>query len=64
MDNQEIAVEKEIAVKKLSRKLKQLGLTTTEYAIAGGVIAVAVIGLFATLGGQIQTRIQAIVSAL
>ncbi|MGF1875171.1 Flp family type IVb pilin [Photobacterium frigidiphilum] len=30
------------------------GLTTVEYAIAGGVIGATVIGAFTTLGGQVQ----------
>lgn len=36
------------------------GLTTVEYAVAGGLIAAAVILAFATLGGTVDKKITAI----
>jgi len=33
------------------------GLTTVEYAIAGALVSVAVVGAFLALGGQISTTI-------
>lgn len=32
------------------------GLTTVEYAIAGGVIAAGVIALFIAIGGKVNTK--------
>ncbi len=40
------------------------GLTTVEYAIAGGLVGAAVIGAFVALGGKVNGVIQAIVAAL
>jgi pilus assembly protein Flp/PilA len=36
------------------------GLTTVEYAVAGGLIALAVIGAFTALGGTVGTIITSI----
>ena len=40
------------------------GLTTVEYAIAGGLVGAGVIGAFAALGDQVFRVINAIVLAL
>jgi pilus assembly protein Flp/PilA len=40
------------------------GLTTVEYAIAGGLIGAAVIAAFLALGGQVNRVINGIVGAL
>ena len=40
------------------------GLTTVEYAIAGGLVGAAVIAAFAALGGQVGRVITAIWTAL
>jgi pilus assembly protein Flp/PilA len=40
------------------------GLTTVEYAIAGGLVGAAVIGAFQLLGGQVGRVITAIEGAL
>jgi pilus assembly protein Flp/PilA len=40
------------------------GLTTVEYAIAGGLVGAAVIGAFLLLGGQVSRIINAIEQAL
>lgn len=40
------------------------GLTTVEYAIAGGLVGAAVVGGFTTLGTTLVTKIQAIIDAL
>lgn len=45
------------------RRLQQ-GLTTVEYAVAGGLISVAVIGGFTLLGGRVNTLIRAIYTSL
>jgi pilus assembly protein Flp/PilA len=45
-------------------KAKQKGLTTVEYAVAGGLIAAAVITAFLTLGGTVNGIIEAINGAL
>ncbi|MNR38317.1 Flp/Fap pilin component [compost metagenome] len=36
------------------------GLTIVEYAVAGGLITVAVVAAFITLGGNVNTRILAL----
>ena len=36
------------------------GLTTVEYAIAGGLVSLAVIAAFTALGGKVSAIIQAI----
>lgn len=43
---------------KLSSKNKQKGLTIVEYAIAGALVAAALIGTFAALGGTISNLIE------
>jgi pilus assembly protein Flp/PilA len=43
---------------------KQLGLTTVEYAVAGGLIVAGVVVLFKALGGQVGTVITALTNAL
>ncbi len=40
------------------------GLTTVEYAVAGGLIAAAVVAAFVLLGGTVNTKIRAIITAL
>lgn len=40
------------------------GLTTVEYAIAGGLIGLAVVGAFRTLGTTVGTEINAINTAI
>ena len=40
------------------------GLTTVEYAIAGGLVGAAVIAAFGLLGGQVTRVITAIMNAL
>jgi pilus assembly protein Flp/PilA len=40
------------------------GLTTVEYAIAGGLVGAGVIGAFALLGGQVFRVIDLIMQAL
>jgi pilus assembly protein Flp/PilA len=40
------------------------GLTTVEYAIAGGLVGAGVIGAFSALGGQVFRVINAIVVRL
>jgi len=40
------------------------GLTIVEYAVAGGLITVAVAGAFEALGGAVLTRIQALIAAV
>jgi pilus assembly protein Flp/PilA len=42
----------------------QKGLTTVEYAIAGGLISAAVIGGFTLLGGNVAAVVNAIANAL
>jgi pilus assembly protein Flp/PilA len=40
------------------------GLTIVEYAVAGGLITVAVAAAFVTLGGQVNTKITALCTAV
>ncbi|QGW19464.1 Flp family type IVb pilin [Pseudomonas sp.] len=40
------------------------GLTIVEYAVAGGLITVAVVGAFITLGGNVSARITALGNAV
>lgn len=40
------------------------GLTTVEYAIAGTLVTLAVIGAFTALGNAVSAQIQAIVAIL
>jgi len=40
------------------------GLTIVEYAVAGGLITVAVAAAFVTLGGQVNTKIVALCTAV
>ena len=51
---------------KFVRKLltREEGLTTVEYAIAGTLVTLAVVGAFTALGGAINTQIRAIVAAM
>jgi pilus assembly protein Flp/PilA len=54
---------------KIANALVQLqrhdeGLTTVEYAIAGGLIGLALIGAFTALGGEVGTVITAITTAI
>ncbi|MFL6608879.1 MAG: Flp family type IVb pilin, partial [Pseudomonas sp.] len=40
------------------------GLTIVEYAVAGGLITVAVAAMFVLLGGAVNTRITALCAAV
>jgi pilus assembly protein Flp/PilA len=40
------------------------GLTIVEYAVAGGLITVAVVATFTLLGGAVNTRITALCNAV
>jgi pilus assembly protein Flp/PilA len=40
------------------------GLTTVEYAVAGGLISLAVVGAFTLLGGNVNTIIRGIETML
>ncbi len=40
------------------------GLTIVEYAVAGGLITIAVVGAFTALGGSVDTRIRALCTAV
>ncbi|MGE4404210.1 Flp family type IVb pilin [Pseudomonas sp.] len=40
------------------------GLTIVEYAVAGGLITAAVAAMFVTLGGEVNTKITALCSAV
>jgi len=40
------------------------GLTTVEYAVAGGVISALVVAAFTALGGRVNTIIRAITTSL
>ncbi|HVT35187.1 MAG TPA: hypothetical protein VHE37_06375 [Nevskiaceae bacterium] len=42
----------------------QRGLTTVEYAVAGGLIAATVVAAFVLLGGRVNTIIHAIITSL
>jgi pilus assembly protein Flp/PilA len=43
---------------------KEEGLTTVEYAIAGTLVALAVVTAFTALGGAVGAQIQSIVTVL
>lgn len=45
-------------------RTREEGLTTVEYAIAGTLISLAVVGAFQALGGAVSAQIQAIVAVL
>jgi len=56
-------------MKKLHKRMvalrkSQKGLTTVEYAIAGGLISAAVIAAFTLLGGNVALVINALAGAL
>ncbi|WP_419534909.1 Flp family type IVb pilin [Endozoicomonas sp.] len=40
------------------------GLTTVEYAVAGGVVAAAVVTAFTDLGGQVKTVLETIKASI
>ncbi|MHC5348203.1 Flp family type IVb pilin [Metapseudomonas furukawaii] len=40
------------------------GLTIVEYAVAGGLITVAVAAAFVTLGGEVEEKIEALCTAV
>lgn len=40
------------------------GLTVVEYAVAGGLISLAVVGAFTALGGQVAIVIDALTDAI
>jgi pilus assembly protein Flp/PilA len=56
----------DIAMLKLVRKLltREEGLTTVEYAIAGTLVTLAVVGAFTALGTAVSGQIMAIVAKL
>ena len=41
----------------IKMKVKQQGLTTVEYAVAGSLVTLAVVGAFIALGGAVNTAI-------
>ena len=43
---------------------RQKGLTTVEYAVAGGLIVATLVGVFVALGGTVEGVIQGIIDAL
>lgn len=56
-------------MKMLSEKIKRFlreeeGLTTVEYAIAGSLVGLAVVGAFTALGGQVGTVIDSITAII
>lgn len=51
-------------IHKLALRGRQLGLTTVEYAVAGGLIAATVVTAFVLLGGRVNTIIRAITTSL
>ncbi len=51
-------------VQAICLKTKQKGLTTVEYAVAGGLIAAAVVTAFQLLGQNVTTIINGITAAL
>jgi pilus assembly protein Flp/PilA len=40
------------------------GLTIVEYAVAGGLVTIAVVAAFTALGGAVDTRIRALCTAV
>ncbi|WP_223530366.1 Flp family type IVb pilin [Pseudomonas sp. GL-R-19] len=40
------------------------GLTVVEYAVAGGLVTALVVGIFSTLGTAVQTKMQALCTAI
>lgn len=40
------------------------GLTIVEYAVAGGLVTIAVVAAFTALGGAVDTRIRALCAAV
>lgn len=48
----------------MALRKSQKGLTTVEYAIAGGLISAAVIAAFTLLGGNVALVINALAAAL
>jgi pilus assembly protein Flp/PilA len=48
----------------VAMRKNQKGLTTVEYAIAGGLISAAVIAAFTLLGGNVALVINALANAL
>ncbi|MNP13466.1 Flp/Fap pilin component [compost metagenome] len=40
------------------------GLTVVEYAVAGGLVTALVVGIFSTLGEAVETKMQALCTAL
>ncbi len=56
-------------MKKLKQKIKRFitkeeGLTTVEYAVAGAVVASAVLLAFTNLGGAVATKIGGITTSI
>ena len=56
-------------MKTLSKMLQafwqeETGLTVVEYAVAGSLISLAVVGAFGLLGGTVNTQIRAINTAI
>lgn len=40
------------------------GLTVVEYAVAGGLVTALVVGIFTTLGTEVQTKMQSLCTAI
>ena len=40
------------------------GLTVVEYAVAGGLVTALVVGLFSTLGTEVQSKMQKLCDAI
>jgi pilus assembly protein Flp/PilA len=58
-------LRRNVMYKFISRLVKKdEGLTTVEYAIAGTLVALAVVTAFTALGGAVAKQIQAIVAVL
>ena len=56
-------------MKKITNKIKNFitkeeGLTTVEYAVAGAVVAAAVLVAFTELGGAVATKVGGITTAI
>jgi pilus assembly protein Flp/PilA len=62
---QKLSVQAHVQRTRAARFLRdELGLTTVEYAIAGGLVGAAVIVAFVALGGNVGRIIQGISDAL
>lgn len=48
----------------IKMKVKQQGLTTVEYAVAGSLVTLAVVGAFIALGGAVNGAIYQLENAI